>query len=62
MPESQYEYETEPTFISPNELPNAKLAFDDLLNERADEGWVLDDTLRVDASTFLFIFRRSVDQ
>lgn len=58
MPDSQYEYEVEPMFISPSELENAKLAFNDLLNTRASNGWELDETLRIDSSTFLFVFRR----
>lgn len=61
MPSSQYEYEVEPMFISPSELQNATYAFDDLLNDRASDGWVLDETLRIDSSTFLFIFRRPAD-
>lgn len=60
--QSEYEYEVETVFLSPSELKNAKFAFDDLLNTRASDGWELDETLHVDSSTFLFIFRRSVDR
>lgn len=61
MPDQQYEYEVKPMFVSPSELKNAKLTFDNVLNTRASNGWELDETLRVDSSTFLFIFRRPAD-
>lgn len=61
MQDPQYEYEVEPVFVSPNELQNSKPELDDLLAERAGNGWQLDETLRIDASSFLFIFRRSAE-
>ena len=62
MPDSQYEYDVKPFSLPPSELENTKIAFNDLLNERASNGWVLDETLRIDASSFLLIFRRPVDE
>ena len=62
MPDPQYEYDVEPFSLPPSELENAKFAFNDLLNTRANDGWVLDETLRIDASSFLFIFRRPADE
>lgn len=58
----QYEYKVEPISITPDELGNDRYKFEDMLNEAAQEGWILDDTLRIDSSTFLFVFRRSVSQ
>ena len=61
-PDSQYEYDVTPFSLAPSELENTKFAFNDVLNERASNGWVLDETLRVDASSFFLIFRRPVDE
>ena len=61
MPTQRFEYRVEPMFISPDELQNDQYRFQDTLNEMASDGWVLDETLRVDSSTFLFIFARPVD-
>lgn len=61
MADQRYEYEVEPLFISPDELRNERYTFEDALNGRASDGWVLDDTLRIDNSSFLFVFRRPVD-
>lgn len=62
MPDPQYEYNVKTFSLPPSELENTKLTFNDLLNERASNGWVLDETLRVDASSFFLIFRRPVDE
>lgn len=62
MPESQYEYDVEPFSLAPSELENSKLAFNNVLNDRASNGWVLDETLRIDASSFFLIFRRPIDE
>lgn len=62
MPESQYEYDVEPFSLAPSELENSKFAFKDVLNDRASNGWVLDETLRIDASSFFLIFRRPLDE
>lgn len=48
-------------FISPDELRNERYKFTDMLNEIASKGWVLDSTLRIDSSTFLFVFARSLE-
>ena len=61
MPAQEYEYMLEPVSISPDELRNERFSLETMLNDRAADGWVLDDTLRVDSSTFMFLFRRSVD-
>ncbi len=61
MPPQQYEYKVEPVTLTPDELRNQRYKFEDLLNETASEGWILDDTLRIDNSTVLFVFRRSVN-
>ncbi|MFC7009659.1 hypothetical protein ACFQKF_19840 [Halalkalicoccus sp. GCM10025322] len=62
MPEPQYEYDVEPFSLAPSELENAKLAFTNVLNDRASNGWVLDETLRIDAASFFLIFRRPIDE
>lgn len=61
MGEREYEYRVEPLFLSPTELRNERYKLQDLLNEVAEEGWVLDDSLVVDPSSLLFFFRRRVD-
>lgn len=61
MADQRYEYTVEPMFISPDELRNDRFKFDDTLNEKASEGWVLDSTLRIDSSSFLFVFARPVE-
>ena len=61
MADQRYEYTVEPMFISPDELRNDRFKFDDTLNEKASDGWVLDSTLRIDSSSFLFIFARPVE-
>lgn len=58
MAEQQYEYRVEPIFASPDELQNDRYRFEETLNEIAGDGWVLESTLRVDSSTFLFVFAR----
>ncbi|MFC7010047.1 hypothetical protein [Halalkalicoccus salilacus] len=55
MPESQYEYDAKQFSLAPSELENAKFAFNDVLNDRASNGWVLDETLRIDASSFFLV-------
>ena len=62
MPDQQYEYSVEPTSISPSELRNAQYKIEDILNNYAADGWVLDDTLAIDVSSLLLIFRRTIDQ
>ena len=61
MADQRFEYQVEPLFLSPDELRNERFEFEDTLGAYAEEGWVLDQTLRVDASTFLFVFRRPVE-
>ena len=61
MADQRYEYMVEPIFISPDELRNDRFKFDDTLNEKAGDGWVLDETLRIDSSSFLLVFARPVD-
>lgn len=61
MAPQRYEYTVEPMSISPDELRTERYDFEDTLNEAAGEGWVLDDTLRIDSSTFMFVFRRPID-
>ena len=62
MPEPQYEYDVKPFSLAPSELENSKFALNDILNDRASNGWVLDETLRIDASSFFLIFRRPNDE
>ena len=62
MADPQYEYDVTPVSLAPSELENAKFAFNDILNDRASNGWVLDETLRIDASSFFLIFRRPTDE
>nr|WP_317176095.1 hypothetical protein [Halovivax sp. KZCA124] len=61
MTPQHYEYKVEPMSIAPDELRNERYTFEDTLNEAASEGWILDTTLRIDSSAFLFVFRRSVN-
>ena len=61
MADQRYEYKVEPIFLSPDELRNQRFKFDDRLNEIAADGWVLDCTLRIDSSSFLFVFARPVE-
>lgn len=61
MSDQRYEYRVEPMSISPTELDDERHRFDDTLDEYASEGWVLDDTLRVDSSSFVLVFRRDVE-
>ncbi|WP_207591648.1 hypothetical protein [Halomontanus rarus] len=61
MSPQHYEYKVEPMSIAPDELRNERFKFEDTLNEAANEGWILDNTLRIDSSAFLLVFRRSVD-
>lgn len=60
MVDQRYEYTVEPVFISPDELRNDRFEIDDTLNEKASDGWALDSTLRIDSSSFLFVFARPV--
>lgn len=61
MPTQQYEYKVEPMSVSPDELRNERYKFEETLNGSASEGWTLDETLRIDSSAFLFVFRRPAD-
>lgn len=61
MADRRYEYEVEPMFLSPDELRDDRFRFEDTLEEYADDGWILDETLRIDGSTFLFVFARPVE-
>lgn len=61
MANERYEYYSQPISITPTELRNDKPKIDDILNDLAGEGWVLDETVRVDSSSLLFVFRRPVD-
>lgn len=61
MATQQYEYRVEPLFVSPDELRNDEYRLEDTMNEIASEGWVLDQAVRVDSSTFLFVFARPTD-
>ena len=61
MGEQRYEYRVEPMSVAPDELRNERYEFDDTLNEVASDGWALESTLRVDGSTFLFVFGRPVE-
>lgn len=61
MANQQYEYRVEPMFLSPTELRNERYKLHDLLNNLAEDGWVLDDSLVVDPSSLLFMFRRPVE-
>lgn len=61
MAAQRYEYAIETMFLSPNELQNERPGFEQTLNDRADDGWILDETLRVDGSSFMFVFRRPTD-
>jgi hypothetical protein len=58
MADRRFEYQVEPVFVSPDELRNDRFRLEEALDEYAAEGWVLDEALRVDSSTFLFIFAR----
>jgi len=60
MAEQRYEYRVEPVTISPDELRNDRYDMEDVLGDAAGDGWALDETLRVDSSTFLFVFERPV--
>lgn len=60
MPDQRYEYRVEPITVSPDELENERYNFEDALNGIARDGWVLESTLRIDGSTFLFVFCRQV--
>lgn len=61
MGTQQYEYQVEPVSISPDEFRNEQFALDTMLNDHAAGGWVLESTLHIDSSTFLFVFSRPVD-
>ena len=61
MADRRFEYHVEPVFLSPDELRNDLFRIEDTLEEFADEGWVLDETLRVDGSSFLLVFARPVE-
>lgn len=58
MTSPRREYRVEPMYVSPDEARNERYRFEDTLNEFASDGWVLDETLRIDTSTFLLIFSR----
>ena len=61
MADQRYEYTVEPVSIAPDELRNDRFEIDDTLNEKAGDGWELDDTLRIDGSAFLLVFARPVE-
>lgn len=61
MADRRYEYQVEPIFLSPDELRNDLFGIEDALEEYAADGWVLDETLRIDASSFLLVFVRPVE-
>lgn len=61
MATPRFEYRVEPMFVSPDELQNDQYRFQDTLNEVASDGWVLDETLRVDSSTFIFVYARPIE-
>lgn len=61
MADQQYEYHVEPISISPSELRDERYKLNELLNELAGEGWVLEDTLCITSSSLLFFFRRPID-
>lgn len=61
MADQRYEYRVEPMSLSPDELRNDRFEFEDALDEHASEGWILDETLRVDGSSFILVFRRPLD-
>lgn len=61
MADQRYEYHVRPISLSPDELGNERYNFEDELNDAAADGWVLDRTLRIDDSAFLFVFRRPFD-
>lgn len=61
MPDQRFEYHVEPLFVSPDELRNERFRFEETLNGLAADGWALESTLRVDGSTFLFVFARPVE-
>ncbi|MFC6827125.1 hypothetical protein [Halopelagius fulvigenes] len=61
MANPRYEYHSEPVSITPTELRNDQPKIDEILNGLAGEGWVLDEAVRVDSSSLLFVFRRPVE-
>jgi hypothetical protein len=61
MAEQRYEYQVEPVFLSPDELRNDRFSLEDTLNEYAGDGWRLDEVLRIDGSSFAFVFARPVE-
>ena len=61
MADQRYEYHAEPMYASPDELRNDTYRIEETLNELAGDGWALESTLRVDSSTFLFVFSRPVE-
>lgn len=58
LPPQEYERKVDPMSIAPHELRNEQYQFEDKLNETASDSWTLDDTLRIDSSAFLLLFRR----
>lgn len=58
MADQQYEYVTETVPIYPSTIKSERIS--ELLNERAVEGWVVDQAFAVDTSTVLVVFRREV--
>lgn len=61
MADRRYEYTVEPVFLSPDELRNDLFRIEDTLEEYAEDGWVLDETVPIDGSSFLFVFARPVE-
>lgn len=61
MADQRYEYRVEPMSLSPDELRNDRFEIEDTLDEHASEGWILDETLRVNGSSFILVFRRPLD-
>ncbi|WP_161972947.1 MULTISPECIES: hypothetical protein [Halostella] len=56
MSEQRYEYRVEDVSIYPSEIDSRR--FEELLNEKATDGWKLDETVTLGESTVLFVFRR----
>lgn len=58
MGDQRYEYLVKEIAIYPSEIQEER--FDEFLNETASDGWELTETVVLDASTTLFIFKRPV--
>ena len=60
MADQRHEYRVEPVFLSPTDVQTERERLNDTLNQLASKGWSLESTLRIDSSTFLFVFSRRV--